>query len=147
METLGTLILVAIALILVLDPILEKWNNIDIIRDDRKWILIFLGLFALVLIFNPFTRTVAGYRTFVETVTGDEKIFFQPGYHYAGFFSITTDYPDVITTVFSMKEHDNVTAWEPPFTIRFNDATKATAQATQSVQESVKACKELIDTL
>ena len=130
MEDLGILILVAIALVLVLDPILEKWKEIDIIRNDRKWILILLGLFAMVLIFNPFTRTVAGYRTFVETVGGDQKIFFKPGYHFAGFFAITTDYPDVITTVFSTEEHDNVTAWEPPFIIRFNDATKATAQAT-----------------
>lgn len=130
METLGLVILVVVALILVLDPIFEKFKIGDLIKNDKKWLLIVLGLLGLVLMFNPLTRTSSGYRTFVETVNGGQKIFFTPGYHYAGFFSKTTEYPDVITTVFSEEEHENVTSWEPPFTIRFNDATKATAQAT-----------------
>ncbi|MFD1553129.1 hypothetical protein DNU06_12425 [Putridiphycobacter roseus] len=129
MTTLGVLILVLVVLVLVLDPILEKWKSIDIIKDSKKWMLMVLVGFALILIFNPFTRTAAGYRTFVETINGNEKIFFNPGYHFAGFFSKTTDYPDVITTVFSAEDQDQVTS-NPPFTIRFNDATKATAQAT-----------------
>jgi len=130
MTTVGVLILVLVVLILVLDPILEKWKNFDIIKDTRKWMLLVLMGFGLLLIFNPFTRTPAGYRTFVETINGNEKIFFNPGYHFAGFFSKTTDYPDVITTVFSSENQDKVTSSQPPFTIRFNDATKATAQAT-----------------
>lgn len=130
MEAFGIILLVIIALILVLDPILEKTKGIDLIKDNKKWLLIVLGGFAVILIFNPLTRTSAGYRTFVETISGGQKIFFSPGYHYAGFFSKTTEYPDVITTVFSSEDQDNVTLSEPPFTIRFNDATKATAQAT-----------------
>ncbi len=130
MENLGVFILVVVVLILVLDPLLEKLKNIDIIRNDRKWMLVILALFGLALIFNPLCRTAAGYRTFVETVNGNQKMFFSPGYHFAGFFSKTTDYPDVMTTVFSVTEQEGVTSWEPPFIIRFNDATKASAQAT-----------------
>lgn len=130
MTTLGILILVVIALILVLDPVLEKMKGIDIIRNDRKWLLYLLAAFSLILIFNPFIRTSAGYRSFVETINGNQTVFFTPGYHFAGFFSKTTDYPDVITTVFSNVKQENVQSWEEPFIIRFNDATKATAQAT-----------------
>lgn len=130
MSNLGVIILIIIALVLILDPVLERTKNIDIIKNDKKWLLFVLGFFALTLIFNPVTRTPSGYRTFVETVNGNQKIFFSPGLHFAGFFSKTTDYPNVVTTVFSSKEQDKVTSWEPPFIIRFNDATKATAQAT-----------------
>lgn len=130
MTSIGVLTLIAVLLIYVLDPLVEKKFNYDIIRNDRKWILLIVGAFAIVLIFNPFCRTEAGYRTFVETINGTEKVFFKPGFHFAGFFSKTTDYPDVITTVFASEENKNVTTTEPAFIIRFNDATKATAQAT-----------------
>ena len=130
MTTLGVILLILTVLILILDPILEKWKGFDIIKDSKKWMLIGLMIFGLMLIFNPFTRTPAGYRTFVETINGNEKMFFNPGYHFSGFFSKTTDYPDVITTVFSQNEEDKATSSHPAFTIRFNDATKATAQAT-----------------
>ena len=130
MTSIGILTLIAVLLIYVLDPLVEKKFNYDIIRNDRKWILLIIGAFSLILIFNPFCRTEAGYRTFVETINGNEKVFFKPGFHFAGFFSKTTDYPDVITTVFASEENKNVTTTEPAFIIRFNDATKATAQAT-----------------
>lgn len=130
MYTLGIWILIISLFVLVFDPIIERKLNYDIIKNSRKWILYVLIAFSVVLMFNPFTRTSAGYRTFVETISGGQKVFFTPGFHYVGFFSKTTDYPDVLTTVFANQEHDNVTAQEPSFTIRFNDATKATAQAT-----------------
>ena len=130
MENLGLFLLVLIAIVLIVDPILEKYGTMDVINNEKKWILIIPGIIGLALTFNPLTRTEAGYRTFVETITGDQIVFFTPGYHYAGFFSKRTDYPDVVTTVFSNEERDNVTSWQKPFTIRFNDATKATAQAT-----------------
>lgn len=126
----GILIIVIAALVFVLDPLLERTYKIDIIRNDRKWMLVILIVFGMILIFNPFYRTEAGYRTFVETITGTEKVFFKPGFHFTGFFSKHTDYPDVITTVFSEAENKEVTSQEPAFIIRFNDATKATAQAT-----------------
>jgi regulator of protease activity HflC (stomatin/prohibitin superfamily) len=136
MTQLGVFILVVSLLIYVLDPLVERLLKYDTIRDDRKWILLALAGFSLILIFNPFYRTEAGYRTFVETINGNEKVFFKPGFHYAGFFSKNTDYPDVITTVFTSDEegvtdgNEAVTSIEPAFIIRFNDATKATAQAT-----------------
>lgn len=130
MENLGIVILVIIGLVLLADPIFESKFNYDIIKNNRKWLLYIVAVLALALVFNPFTRTAAGFRTFVETVNGQQKIFFNPGFHYAGFFSKTTDYPNVLTTVFANEPTDNVTASEPAFTIRFNDATKAEAQAT-----------------
>ena len=51
----------------------------------KKWILIIPGIIGLALTFNPL-HDQAGYRTFVETITGDQIVFFI-GYHYAGFFS------------------------------------------------------------
>jgi regulator of protease activity HflC (stomatin/prohibitin superfamily) len=130
MVQLGVFIIVATALVFVLDPVIERMYKIDIIRNDRKWMLVVLAAFGAILIFNPFYRTEAGYRTFVETINGTEKVFFKPGFHFAGFFSKNTDYPDVITTVFSETENKEVISREPSFIIRFNDATKATAQAT-----------------
>lgn len=130
MVNLGIFILFISALIFIADPLVEKKFNYDIIRNDRKWLLLITCAFGIMLIFNPFCRTEAGYRTFVETINGAEKVFFKPGFHFAGFFSKTTDYPDVLTTVFAEEENKNVTTTEPSFIIRFNDATKATAQAT-----------------
>jgi regulator of protease activity HflC (stomatin/prohibitin superfamily) len=130
MYTFGLWVLIISLFVLVFDPVIERKLNYDIIKNSRKWILYLLMAFSIVLMFNPFTRTSAGYRTYVETITGGEQVFFTPGFHYVGFFSKTMDYPDVLTTVFADKEHENVTAQEPSFTIRFNDATKATAQAT-----------------
>lgn len=130
MTQLGVIIIVIAVLVYVLDPVVERFLKFDIIKDERKWTLFVLLGLGLILVFNPFYRTEAGYRTFVETINGSEKVFFKPGFHFVGFFSKTTDYPDVMTTVFSEKENKSVISQEPAFIIRFNDATKATAQAT-----------------
>ncbi|MEO1438146.1 MAG: SPFH domain-containing protein [Bacteroidota bacterium] len=130
MNTLGIILFAATCLVLVLDPILEKSMKVDIIKNERKWLLTGVFLLSAFLMFNTFVRTPSGYRTFVETINGNQKVFFSPGIHYAGFFSKTTNYPDVITTVFSKTIQENVTTSKPPFEIRFNDATKAQAQAT-----------------
>lgn len=130
MITLGIVLLFLSSLILVLDPILERSSKIDLIKNERKWIIFLFLFLSCFLIFNPFVRTPSGYRTFVERIDGNQKVFFSPGIHYAGFFSKTINYPDVITTVFAKVPQDNVTASKAPFEIRFNDATKAIAQAT-----------------
>lgn len=126
MSTLGIIILVASVFILLADPILERFTKttripIDLIKDNRKWILYITAVLGVLLIFNPFIYNNAGERTYVQDpFIGTEKIVFEPGYHWAGFFARTEAYPDVMSTVFDENS---------PVDIRFNDATQATAQA------------------
>ncbi len=95
------------------------------------WIIgigIFLFMMALA---NPFSVNYSGHRTHVQTITGKEWVRFDPGVYWAGFFSTTTSYPDVITVIFTDSNIDSeVTSLSAPIDIRFNDATRATASAT-----------------
>jgi len=101
-----------------------------------KWILyavIFFVVMSFMSSVNPFARNESGYRTFVQTVTGNEWIRFKPGIYYKGFFSKTTAYPDVITVMFSKTAPEgsySITSLNDPINIRFNDATRAEAEAT-----------------
>ena len=98
----------------------------------RAGILAIVVLLVLVLSFlNPFVINNSGYRTHVQTVTGKEWVRFEPGYFWAGFFSKTTEYPDVITVVFSDEDvKSDITSKNPAIQVRFNDATKAIARST-----------------
>lgn len=93
-----------------------------------------IGIAIIIILFfkvNPFAVNDSGFRTHVQTITGKEWIRFSPGVYWAGFFSKQTKYPDVITVMFTDKElDDSVTSLNPSFQIRFNDATKADAEAT-----------------
>jgi len=92
-----------------------------------------VGLILLFLLFslNPTAVNDSGYRTHVQTVTGDEWVRFEPGFFWAGFFSKKTKYPDVISVVFTDKSiQSEITSKNGRINIRFNDATKATANAT-----------------
>lgn len=96
-----------------------------------KYIVAIVVIFFTLIIFNPFSINDSGYRTHVQTVTGTEFIRFKPGVFWTGFFSKQTRYPDVITVVFTNKDIDEkVTSLNPSFQIRFNDATRAEAEAT-----------------
>lgn len=92
--------------------------------------LFLLSAFMLVLA-TSFTYNKGGYRTYSETAFGVQKVKFKAGFHYVGF--LITDkqvYPNVITTSFSNEEKSRITYKGKPFSIRFNDATNATAEAT-----------------
>lgn len=81
-----------------------------------------LAIVALAFAFgNPFVHNASGERTYAQDpFIGTERVFFEPGFHWAGFFARTEAYPDVMSTVF---DEDHLVK------IRFNDATQATAQA------------------
>jgi len=124
MTFLGFLILLISVGILVADPILEKITAhtkvpIDLIRDNRKWILYITIFIGLILIVNPFVYNSDGERTYVQDPWfKKEKVVFEPGYSWGGFFHRQTEWPDVMTTDLE------------DIPIRFNDATQAKAYAT-----------------
>lgn len=127
MTTLGILILLIAIGLLVADPILERLtiNNskpIDLIQNNRKWILYSLIAIGGILFLNPFVNNNDGERTYVlNKWTGKEEILFDPGLHFVGWPTKTTSWPDVMSTVF---DGDNGLV-----DIRFNDATQAKARA------------------
>jgi len=108
--------------------------NNNMVSNSIKIILIgFLFFLAAIALFksNPIARNDSGYRTHVQTVTGNEWVRFEPGYYFAGFFSKTSKYPDVITVVFTDDElKSEITSKNERIHVRFNDATKAIADAT-----------------
>ncbi len=126
MNGLGILIIIISVALIIADPILERlssnWKTkIDLINDNRKWILYTLIGLGLLMTVNPFVHNSAGERTYVQDpIVGIEKIIFEPGYSWGGFFARTETYPDVMSTTFDS---------ESTVAIRFNDATQATAQA------------------
>lgn len=126
MNTLGILIIIISISLIIADPLLEKlsknWTNqFDLIADNKKWMLYTMIILGLILTVNPFVHNSAGERTYVQDpIVGTEKIIFEPGYSWGGFFARTETYPDVMSTSFDK---------EGAVAIRFNDATQATAQA------------------
>jgi hypothetical protein len=126
MTTLGIIIIVISVFILLADPVLEKLTAntkvpIDLIKDNRKWILYITVFLGALLMVNPFVHNSAGERTYVQDpFVGTEKVIFDPGYHWGGFFARTESYPDVMSTEFDKGNQVE---------IRFNDATQAAATA------------------
>lgn len=126
MTFLGFMILFLSVTILIADPILEKLSTnwkipVDLIKTNKRWILYITAVLGVLLMINPFVHNSAGERTYVQDpYVGTEKVIFEPGYHWGGFFCRTQEWPDVMSTVF---DSDNVVP------IRFNDATQAVAEA------------------
>jgi len=126
MTFLGFMILFVSVAILIADPILEKISTnwkipVDLIKTNRRWILYITALIGVLLMINPLVHNSAGERTYVQDpYIGTEKIIFEPGYHWGGFFCRTQEWPDVMSTVFDSKN---------TVPIRFNDATQAVAEA------------------
>jgi len=125
MTALGIFIIVISIAILIADPILERlsvnWKMpVDLVSDNRKWILYITTVLGMFFIINPFIHNNDGERTYVlDPFFGTETVYFDPGYHWGGFFNKSTTWPDVMSTVFD-EEFGKVP-------IRFNDATQATA--------------------
>lgn len=123
MSIFGFLILMVSVAILIADPVLERFSAsraipIDLIKNNRKWILYVTAIIGLLFMFNPFVYNADGERTYVQDPwLKTEKVIFEPGYTWGGFFHRQTDWPDVMSTVLE----------DVP--IRFNDATQADADA------------------
>ena len=119
----GFLILVVAIIIRFGDKHIEKLTDgkIDLIEDGRYWVTYVAMFLGIVLLFNPFIHNDDGERTYVlDPYFGTETVFFDPGYHWGGFFNKSTSWPDVMSTVF---DEENAVP------IRFNDATQAQAMA------------------
>ena len=123
MSFLGFIIILISVSVLIADPILEKFSAnraipIDLIKDNRKWILVLTILLGILLMINPFVYNADGERTYVQDPwLKTEKVIFEPGYTWGGFFHRSTEWPDVMSTVLE------------DIPIRFDDATQAKADA------------------
>lgn len=119
----GFLIILLTLLYLSADIFLDKFGKqiglpIDLIKNNRRWVLIIPLAIGFIIAFNPFVHNDDGERTYVlDPIFKNEKIVFEPGWSFGGFFKRTTEYPDVMSTVLE------------DIPIRFNDATQAKAQA------------------
>lgn len=79
-----------------------------------------------ILIFSCFGYNTGGFRTVIESrVTGSISVKFSNGFYFT-LFGKTTEYPDIMTVSFT-KDETSSTVDIDPITIRFNDATSATA--------------------
>lgn len=117
MTTLGIILLIVTFLLFIMGKSNSKFK----IFGESKLIFFVMIFAGLILLINPFVYNDAGNRTYVQDpIIGTEKIVFDAGIHWAGFFAKKIKYPDVMSTDFS---EDNLVD------IRFNDATQATAAA------------------
>ena len=93
--------------------------------------IITAGIFLIVLIsgalLNPFAINDQGYRTVVQGVTGQESVRFEPGMFWAGFFSKTTKYADVVTVQVERaeKQKEDISYFSQPIRCQFADGTYA----------------------
>lgn len=98
----------------------------------KKYII--LGVVSLValitvLSFNPFSWNDAGNRTVVERTDGTQKVQFQPGIFYAGFFAKEKEWPNQISVTYQSEkskldlEDNGIEVGQ--IQIRFSDATTA----------------------
>ncbi len=86
-------------------------------------VALFLGL----LLSNPFAINDQGYRTVVQGITGEESVHFEPGMFWAGFFSKTTRYADVVTVQVERaeKRKEDISYFSEPIRCQFADGTYA----------------------
>lgn len=115
----------------------QDYNKKDIIpinfSNGRGYLMISLSILMLFFsVVNPIGRNSFGYRQVVEDPTsGKTWVQFDQGWYFKGFFSKTYEYPNVLTVMFTDGEmEEEITALDSSFVIRFNDATKAEAEAT-----------------
>ena len=89
-------------------------------------VVVFLAL-VLVMVFNPFAVNDQGYRTVVQGISGQESVRFQPGMYWAGFFSKTTRYADVVTVQVERpeKRKEDISYFSEPIRCQFADGTYA----------------------
>ena len=95
-----------------------------------KHIITIVSVLAVALatiLFNPFVVNDQGYRTVVQGITGQESVRFQPGMYWAGFFSKTTEYADVVTVQVERieKRKDDISYFSEPIRCQFADGTYA----------------------
>lgn len=98
------------------------------ISSKFKLALLTLVLLLLaLLVANPFSVNDQGYRTVVQGITGDEYVRFEPGMYYAGFFSKTTRYADVVTVQVEREEKkkSDISYFSLPIRCQFADGTYA----------------------
>ena len=89
--------------------------------------VVFLIGLLLVAAFNPFAINDQGYRTVVQGLSGEESVRFQPGMYWAGFFSKTTEYTDVVTVQVERaeKRKADISYFSEPIRCQFADGTYA----------------------
>ncbi|MEO0333258.1 MAG: hypothetical protein AAF223_16495, partial [Bacteroidota bacterium] len=99
-------------------------------KFTTKQILLTAGTIVLLLLaalFNPFSVNDQGYRSVVQGITGKEFVRFEPGMYWAGFFSKTTEYADVVTVQVERKEKqkEDISYFSEPIRCQFADGTYA----------------------
>ena len=99
-------------------------------KFSLKHILFAAGTVLLLLtvaMFNPFSVNDQGYRTVVQGISGQESVHFQPGMFWAGFFSKTTKYADVVTVQVERaeKRKSDISYFSEPIRCQFADGTYA----------------------
>lgn len=84
-------------------------------------------LLILTALFNPFSVNDQGYRTVVQGITGKEFVRFETGMYWAGFFSKTTQYADVVTVQVERaeKRKADISYFSEPIRCQFADGTYA----------------------
>ncbi len=90
-------------------------------------IIAVIVLLLSALLFNPFSVNDQGYRTVVQGITGTEFVRFEPGMYWAGFFSKTTEYADVVTVQVERpeKRKADISYFSEPIQCQFADGTYA----------------------
>lgn len=90
--------------------------------------IVFTVLFGIYFLANCIGYNTSGFRSVIESRTGDGKLTvkFNSGFYYT-FFGKVTEYPDVMTVSFT-KDETGSSIDIHPITIRFNDATSATSE-------------------
>lgn len=99
-------------------------------KFNTKQILFAIATVIILLLaamFNPFSVNDQGYRTVVQGITGNEFIRFEPGMYWAGFFSKTTEYADVVTVQVERaeKRKSDISYFSEPIRCQFADGTYA----------------------
>lgn len=97
-------------------------------KFTTKHIMVTLSAVAVLLLialFNPFAVNDQGYRTVVQGISGQESVRFQPGMYWAGFFSKTTKYADVVTIQVERpeKQKADISYFSAPIRCQFADGT------------------------
>jgi hypothetical protein len=84
-------------------------------------------LLLMAALFNPFAVNDQGYRAVVQGITGDEFVRFETGMYWAGFFSKTTNYADVVTVQVERpeKRKSDISYFSEPIRCQFADGTYA----------------------
>jgi len=83
------------------------------------------------IILNPFDYNEPTERTVITRMDGTQKVQFQPGFYYAGFYAKTQVYPNQLSVLYSEKEFDNDLTLKDNTVeiglvkVRFSDATEA----------------------